>query len=122
MKPIRQKVHYVDQEHSQVMVISGKGNIYPVDLNHYVKEIKEGDTAIVVKSLEGKWLLVDVEPKDPAPLTVYDLPRDNNGDLNIIEHCKYLKIIEGMKPSERVRFDNYLRTKYGCETRTVGPV
>ena len=112
MRPIKQKVHYVDQHHGHVMVMSGKGNIYPVDLNHYCKEIKEGDTAIVTKSINGEWLLVDVEPKYPKPLDVSEFPRDENNCLDIIAHSQYLQIIEGKSESERVRFDNMLLRKF----------
>ena len=117
MKPIYQTIHLVDQEHNIVMVMSGKGNIYPVDMNHYCKEINEGDQALVTKSLSGEWILVDVENKYPRPLDVTEFPRDNNGCLNIVEHCKYLKLIESMPESKRVALDNHLiRTfidKYG---------
>ena len=112
MKPIRQKIHYVDPKHNTCMVMSGKGNIYPVDLNHYCKEIRPGDTAIVTKALSGEWLLVDVEPKYPRPLDVTEFPRDENNCLDIIAHSQYLQIIEGKSESERVRFDNMLLHKF----------
>ena len=108
MKPIKQTVHLVDPEHNMVMVMSGKGNIYPVDMNHYCKEIKEGDQALVTKSLSGEWILVDVEPKYPRPLDITEFPRDNDNCLNVVEHCKYLKLIKDMSESERVNFDNHL--------------
>ena len=112
MKPIRQTVHHVDHDEGICMVMSGKGNVYPIDLNHYCNEIKEGDTAIVTKSISGEWLLVDVEPKYPAPLDVYEFPRDENNCLNIVQHCKYLEVIESMSESERVDFDNMLLRKF----------
>ena len=112
MRQIRQKVHYVDQDHNTCMVMSGKGNIYPVDLNHYVKEINEGDTAIVTKAISGEWLLVDVEPKYPKQLDVTEFPRDENNCLAIIEYGKYLKVIEDMSESERVDFDNHLLKRF----------
>lgn len=112
MKPIRQKVHLVDQDSGVCMVISGKGTIYPVDLNHYCKSISEGDTAIVTKALSGEWLLVDVEPKYPRPLDVTEFPRDENNCLDIIAHNQYLQIIEGKSESERVDFDNMLLRKF----------
>jgi len=109
MNPIPQTIHLVDQDNNICMVISGKGNIYPVDLNHYCKEIHPGDTAFVVKSrVSGEWLLVDVEPKYPAPLDVCEFPRDNNNCLNVVQHCKYLEVIKGMSESERVEYDNHL--------------
>ena len=46
------------------------------------------------------------------PLDVSVFPRDSNGDLNIIEHCKYLQIIEGMSESEKRDFDKYLLDKW----------
>jgi len=108
MKPIKQTVHLVDPEHNMVRVVSGKGNIYPVDMNHYCKSIREGDQALVTKSLSGEWILVDVEPKYPRPLDVTEFPRDDNNCLNVVEHCKYLKLIKDMSESERVNFDNHL--------------
>lgn len=112
MKPVRQKIHHVDQTHNTCMVMSGKGNIYPVDLNHYCKEINEGDTAIVTKAISGEWILVDVENKYPKPLDITDFPKDTDGCLNWIAYCQYLDVIEDMKPSERVRFDEYLKAKW----------
>ena len=108
MKPIKQTIHLVDPEHNMVMVMSGKGNIYPVDMNHYCKSIDVGDQALVTKSLSGEWILVDVEPKYPRPLDVTEFPRDNDNCLNVVEHCKYLKLIKDMSESERVNFDNHL--------------
>ena len=108
MKPIKQTVHLVDPEHNMVRVVSGKGNIYPVDMNHYCKSIREGDQALVTKSLSGEWILVDVEPKYPRRLDVTEFPRDENNCLNVVEHCKYLKLIKDMSESERVNFDNHL--------------
>ena len=94
------------------MVMSGKGNIYPVDLNHYCKEIRPGDTALVVKNFAGEWLLVDVEPKYPRPLDVTEFPRDENNCLDIVAHSQYLQIIENKSESERVDFDNMLLCKF----------
>ena len=117
MKPIQQTIVNVDLSHNTVMVESAKGNRYPVSLNHYCKTINVGDEALVTKSLNGDWILIDVEPKYPRPLDVTEFPRDNNGCLNIVEHCKYLKLIESMPESKRVALDNHLiRTfidKYG---------
>ena len=113
MNPIPQTIHLVDQDNNICMVISGKGNIYPVDLNHYCKEIRPGDTAMVVKSrVSGEWLLVDVEPKYPKPLDVTEFPRDENNCLDIIAHSQYLQIIEDKSESERVEFDNHLLRKF----------
>lgn len=113
MNPIPQTIHLVDQDNNICMVISGKGNIYPVDLNHYCKEIRPGDTAMVVKSrVSGEWLLVDVEPKYPKPLDVTEFPRDEKNCLDIIAHNHYLQIIEDKTESERVEFDNYLLRKF----------
>ena len=108
MKPIKQTVHLVDPEHNMVMVMSGKGNIYPVDMNHYCKSIDVGDQALVTKSISGEWILVDVEPKYPRPLDVTEFPRDNDNCLNVVEYGKYQDIIEDMTEAERVAFDNHL--------------
>ena len=108
MNVIPQKVHLVDQDEGICMVISGKGNVYPVDLNHYCKEINVGDTAFVTKTLDGNWALVDVEHKYPKPLDVCEFPRDNNNCLNVVQHCKYLEVIQDMSESERVEYDNHL--------------
>ena len=108
MNIIPQKVHLVDQDEGICMVMSGKGTIYPVDLNHYCKEIHEGDTAFVTKTLDGNWALVDVESKYPKPLDVTEFPRDENNCLDIIAHSQYLQIIEGKSESERVEYDNHL--------------
>ena len=128
MKPIRQKVHHVDLTHNEVMVKSGRGNIYPVDLNHYVKEIKEGDTAIVIKSIEGKWLLVDVEPYYPysKPLDVTQFPRTSSNDLNHIEYFKYRERFDKLRSDrERNEMNLFLidlfKEKYGYETKMVEP-
>ena len=112
MNVIPQKVHLVDQDEGICMVMSGKGNIYPVDLNHYCKEINVGDTAFVTKTLDGNWALVDVERKYPKPLDVTEFPRDENNCLDIIAHSQYLQIIEGKSESERVDFDNMLLRKF----------
>lgn len=115
MEPILQEIITVDRDNDMVMVKSAKGNIYPVSINRYVKSINVGDNALVVKSnVSREWLMVDVEPKTTyKPLDVSVFPRDSNGDLNIIEHCKYLQIIEGMSESEKRDFDNYLLNKWG---------
>ena len=115
MEPILQEIITVDRDNEMVMVKSAKGNIYPVSINRYVKSINVGDNALVVKSnVSREWLMVDVEPKTTyKPLDVSVFPRDSNGDLNIIEHCKYLQIIEGMSESEKRDFDNYLLNKWG---------
>lgn len=114
MIPVKQRIILVDQTHNTVMVESAKGNRYNVDLNHYCGDINVGDTALVVKSnISREWLMVDVEPKTAyKPLDVSIFPRDSNGDLNIIEHCKYLQIIEGMSESEKRDFDKYLLDKW----------
>ena len=112
MNVIPQKVHLVDQDEGICMVISGKGNVYPVDLNHYCKDINVGDTAFVTKTLDGNWALVDVESKYPKPLDVTEFPRDENNCLDIIAHSQYLQIIEGKSESERVDFDNMLLRKF----------
>ena len=115
MIPILQEIVTVDRDNGICMVKSAKGNIYPISINRYAKSISVGDNALVVKSnVSREWLMVDVEPKTTyKPLSVNDFPRDQNGDLNIIEHCKYLKIIEDMSESEKKDFDNYLLNKWG---------
>lgn len=115
MRPVWQEVINVDTDNGTCLVKSSRGNMYPVELNR-LTNVEVGDNALVTKDLSGSWIMVDIEKKYPAPLTVYDFPRDNNGDLNLIEHCKYLKLIEDMSESKRVRFDEYLRAKYGNET------
>ena len=113
MNPIPQTIVNVDPDNGTCMVKSGKGNIYPISLNRYVKSINVGDTALVVKSnISKEWLLVDVINKYPAPLDVTEFPRDENNCLNIVEHCKYLKLIEDMPESKRVEFDNRLLRKF----------
>ena len=115
MIPILQEIVTVDRDNGICMVKSAKGNIHPISINRYAKSINVGDNALVVKSnVSREWLMVDVEPKTTyKPLSVNDFPRDQNGDLNIIEHCKYLKIIEDMSESEKKDFDNYLLNKWG---------
>lgn len=118
MKPIKQTIHYVDDD--CCMVKSARGNIYPVDLNHYCKSINVGDTALVVKSnVSQEWLLVDVEPKYPRQLDITDFPKDENNCLNWVEYHKYLDVIKGMSERERVELDNHLKKvfkeKYGMK-------
>lgn len=115
MKPILQEIINVDQDNGVCMVKSAKGNKYPVSINRYIKSINVGDNALVVKSNVSKeWLMVDIVPKTVyKPLDVSDFPRDKNGDLNLIEHCKYLKLIENMSESEKKDFDKYLLDKWG---------
>ena len=108
MEPILQEIITVDHDNDMVMVKSAKGNIYPVDMNHYCKSIDVGDQALVTKSLSGEWILVDVEPKYPRRLDVTEFPRDENNCLNVVEHCKYLNLIKDLSDKERVEFDNHL--------------
>lgn len=120
MEPIKQTIHLVDQDNGMCMVMSGKGNLYPVSLNHYCKEINPGDTALVVKSAVSKeWLLVDVENKYPRHLDITEFPKDENNCLNWVEYHKYLDIIKDMPERERVEFDNHLKKvfkeKYGMK-------
>ena len=121
MKPIYQTVINVDLDNATCMVKSQKGNIYPAGINRLNKTINVGDEALVTKSLSGEWIVIDVEHKHPAPLTVHDFPRDKHGDLNHIAYCQYRKVIEDMPVSKRISFDNYLRRKYGYETKMVEP-
>ena len=122
MKPIRQTIHYVDQTNNTCMVMSGKGNIYPVDLNHYCKEIRPGDTALVVKNFAGEWLLVDVEPKYPYSnaLDITQFPRTDSNDLNIVEYWKYMAEFDKLKSDrERNEMNVFLiklfKEKYGYD-------
>ena len=108
MKPVKQTIIGIDTTSNTVLVQSGKGNRYNVDLNHYCKNIEVGDTALVTRSLSGEWILVDVINKYPAPLDVVEFPRDENNCLNIVQHCKYLEVIKDMSESERVEYDNHL--------------
>ena len=113
MKPIYQTVIFVDKENAMCMVESSKGNKYPCLINRLNKDINEGDTALVTKDhLANEWVVIDVEPKYPAPLDVVEFPRDNNNCLNVVQHCKYLEVIKGMSESERVDFDNMLLRKF----------
>ena len=130
MNPIPQTIHLVDQDANVCMVISGKGNIYPVDLNHYCKEIKPGDTAFVVKSnVTGEWLLVDVEPKYPYAdaLDITQFPRTDSNDLNHVEYYRYRKIFDGLRSDrERNEMNTFLidlfKEKYGYDAlRNVEP-
>ena len=129
MKPIHQKIINVDPEHNTCMVMSGKGNIYPVDLNHYCKEIKPGDTGVVVKSFNGEWLLVDVEPKYPYAdaLDICQFPRTDSNDLNHVEYYKYRKIFDNLRSDrERNEMNLFLidlfKEKYGYDAlRYVEP-
>ena len=121
MSLIRQTIHKIDRDNNLVFVISGKGNIYPVDLNHYCKDINEGDVAIVTKSISG-WLLVDVENKYPytEPLDVVQFPRLQGGDLNIVEYWHYRAEFDKLK-SDRERNEmntfliNLFREKYNYD-------
>jgi len=109
MNPIYQTVIFVDKENAMCMVESSKGNKYPCLINRLNKDINEGDTALVTKDhLANEWVVIDVEPKYPAPLDVCEFPRDNNNCLNVVQHCKYLEVIKGMSESERVEYDNHL--------------
>ena len=129
LKPIHQKIINVDQEHNTCMVMSGKGNVYPVDLNHYCKEIKPGDTGVVVKSFTGDWLLVDVEPKYPYSdaLDISQFPRTDSNDLNHVEYYKYRKIFDNLRSDrERNEMNLFLidlfKEKYGYDAlRYVEP-
>ena len=107
MKPIWQSVITVDTDNGICMVESSKGNRYPVELNR-LTNVEVGDEALVTKSLGGEWIMVDISKKYPRPLDVTEFPRDDNNCLNVVEHCKYLKLIKDMSESERVNFDNRL--------------
>ena len=123
MKPIPQTVHLVDEKNNTVFVISGKGNIYPVDLNHYCKDIRPGDVAFVTKTVDGSWTLVDVENKYPnvQALDVTDFPRDEHNCLNMVEYWKYRKQFDQLKTdSKRNEMNTFLLelfvTKYGMKS------
>ncbi len=107
MKPIWQSVITVDTDNGICMVESSKGNRYPVELNR-LTNVEVGDEALVTKSLGGEWIMVDISKKYPRPLDVTEFPRDNNGCLNVVEHCKYLNLIKDLSDKERVEFDNHL--------------
>lgn len=129
MKPIRQTIHLIDEKNNVCFVISGKGNIYPVDLNHYCKTIRPGDTALVTKTFTGEWLLVDVEPKYPYsnPLDITQFPRTDSNDLNHVEYYKYRKIFDELRTDrERNEMNTFLidlfKEKYGYDAlRNVEP-
>ena len=107
MKPIWQSVITVDTDNGICMVESSKGNRYPVELNR-LTNVEVGDEALVTKSLGGEWIMVDISKKYPRPLDVTEFPRDNNGCLNVVEHCKYLNLIKDLSDKDRVEFDNHL--------------
>ena len=107
MKPVWQTVIDVS-DCGTCLVESTKGNTYPCSINSYVKNIEVGDQALVSRSLSGEWVVIDIERKYPPHLDISEFPRDADNCLNWIEYCKYLDVIEDMKPSERVRFDNHL--------------
>ena len=111
MKPVWQTVITIDEPNGTCMVESAKGNKYPVELNRLCN-VEVGDDALVTKDLSGSWIMVDISKKYPAPLDVTEFPRDRNNCLNIIEHGKYLKVIEDMPESKRVEFDNRLLRKF----------
>ena len=108
MNPVYQTVVNVDMDNATCMVKSARGNIYPAKINRLNKTIAVNDEALVTKGLDGGWVVVDVEPKYPRPLDVTEFPRDNNGCLNVVEHCKYLNLIKDLSDKERVEFDNHL--------------
>ena len=108
MNPVYQTVVNVDMDNATCMVKSARGNIYPADINRLNKTIAVNDEALVTKGLDGGWVVIDVEPKYPKPLDVVEFPRDNNNCLNVVQHCKYLEVIQDMSESERVEYDNHL--------------
>ena len=112
MKPIYQTVVTVDTDNATCMVKSARGNIYPADINRLNKTIDVGDEALVTKGLDGRWVVIDIEHKYPAPLDVVEFPRDEYNCLNIVQHAQYLKVIEGKSESERLDFDNMLLRKF----------
>lgn len=107
MKPIWQSVITVDTDNGICMVESSKGNRYPVELNR-LTNVEVGDEALVTKSLGGEWIMVDISKKYPRPLDVTEFPRDSDGCLNVVEHCKYLNLIKDLSDKDRVEFDNHL--------------
>ena len=111
MKPVWQSVIDVS-DCGTCLVESAKGNTYPCSINSYVKNVEVGDQALVSRSLSGEWVVIDIERKYPKPLDISEFPRDADNCLNWTAYCKYLEVIENMKPSERVRFDNRLRVKW----------
>ena len=108
MNPVYQTVVNVDMDNATCMVKSARGNIYPAEINRLNKTISVNDEALVTKGLDGGWVVVDVKSKYPAPLDVTEFPRDNNNCLNVVQHCKYLEVIQDMSESERVEYDNHL--------------
>ena len=123
MKPIPQEIIAVDQDKGYCMVKSSKGNIYPIQLNRYVKTINVGDTALVVKSPVSKeWLMVDVINKYPHvnPIDIVDFPRDDSNCLNFVEYCKYRDEFDKLRSdSEKNKMNEFLLnlfiTKYGMK-------
>ena len=107
MNPVWQTVINIDEPNGTCMVESAKGNRYPVELNRLCN-VEVGDDALVTKDLSGSWIMVDISKKYPAPLDVCEFPRDNNNCLNVVQHCKYLEVIQDMSESERVEYDNHL--------------
>lgn len=111
MKPVWQTVTDVS-DCGTCLVESTKGNTYPCTINPYVKNIEIGDQALVSRSLSGEWVVIDIERKYPKPLDICEFPKTQSNEFNWIAYGEYLKAIEDMKPSERVRFDEYLKAKW----------
>ena len=129
MKPTYQTVVNVDMDNATCMVKSARGNIYPADINRLNKTIKTGDDVLVTKGLDGRWVVVDVEPKYPYanPLDITQFPRTESNDLNHVEYYRYRKIFDGLRSDrERNEMNTFLidlfKEKYGYDAlRNVEP-
>ena len=129
MKPVKQRIINIDLDNSTVMVESAKGNRYNVDLNHYCNDINVGDTALVVRSLSGEWVMVDVINKYPYAdaLDICQFPRTDSNNLNHVEYYKYRKIFDALRSDrERNEMNSFLidlfKEKYGYDAlRYVEP-
>ena len=106
---VTQKVHHLSPEEGKVFLESRLGIVYPVDMNHYIKSLEPGDTVVVET---GTWKILDIQQNTIPILDITEFPRTKNGDLNHIAYLQYLKAIEEMKESDRIRFDEYLIKKY----------
>ena len=111
---VTQKVHHLSPEEGKVFLESRLGTVYPVDINHYIKSLEPGDTVVVEM---GTWKILDIQQQTVPMLDITEFPRTKNGDLNHIAYLQYLKAIEEMRESDRIRFDEYLIKKYNMRRR-----
>ena len=78
-KPFKQIIRNVQA--STALVESRKGNVYPVIISDYVrlkKSVNVGDTGIV-RRINGKYYLIDVEPKEEESSYLEEVPLEDLG-------------------------------------------